>query len=343
MPTSSSTSRNGLLAAGNWIVDHVKMIDLYPRQDALANISGESSGNGGCAYNVAKDLARLECGFPLYAAGLVGDDEDGQSILGDCRAHNIDTRCLQVTRQAPTSYTDVMTVTSTGRRTFFHQRGANSLFGPSDCDPAAVPASHLHLGYFGLLDTLDAWDEQGISGHQHLFRRARAAGMTTSADLVSAEGTEFRQLVLSALPDIDYLFLNEYEAERISGLSAGPAESPEPAAMEKQARAILESGVKKAVFLHFSGGVIAVSTDGEEIRQGAAKVPAAQIAGSAGAGDALAAGILLGLMRQFTLHEIVELGVCAAAVSLEAATCSDSLRPWQACLDFGRSLGYRDI
>ena len=41
-----STSRNGLLAGGNWIVDSVKMIDTWPQQDALANIHATSKGTG---------------------------------------------------------------------------------------------------------------------------------------------------------------------------------------------------------------------------------------------------------------------------------------------------------
>jgi hypothetical protein len=36
-PASMST-RNGILAGGNWIVDAVKIIDTWPQQDALANI-----------------------------------------------------------------------------------------------------------------------------------------------------------------------------------------------------------------------------------------------------------------------------------------------------------------
>src|ERR1700722_10683119 len=119
--------RSGILAGGNWIVDNVKLIDAWPPQDSLATILSESAANGGAPYNVLKDLARLGAAFPLAAVGLVGDDANGRSILADCRAHRIDTARLQSTRLAPTSYTDVMTTQATGRRTFFHLRGANAL------------------------------------------------------------------------------------------------------------------------------------------------------------------------------------------------------------------------
>src|SRR5665213_1908566 len=109
MKKSTSSSRSGLLAAGNWIIDQVKLVDVYPQREQLANIRGQSQGTGGAPYNVLVDLARLGVSFPLFAAGLVGDDALGREILADCRRHKIDTRHLGVTKKAPTSYTDVMT------------------------------------------------------------------------------------------------------------------------------------------------------------------------------------------------------------------------------------------
>ncbi|MDA0811743.1 MAG: hypothetical protein O3C21_05050, partial [Verrucomicrobia bacterium] len=49
--------RNGILAGGNFIVDHVKVVDHYPEQEMLASILSESMSNGGGPYNVLKDLS----------------------------------------------------------------------------------------------------------------------------------------------------------------------------------------------------------------------------------------------------------------------------------------------
>ncbi|MFV1995261.1 MAG: PfkB family carbohydrate kinase, partial [Verrucomicrobiales bacterium] len=100
----TSDDRRGLLAGGNFIIDYVKMIDAYPGQDMLASILSESSANGGGPYNVLVDLASMGAEFPLEAAGLVGDDANGQWIFEDCRARGIDTSRLRRTGQAPTSY-----------------------------------------------------------------------------------------------------------------------------------------------------------------------------------------------------------------------------------------------
>ena len=79
--------RHGIASAGNWILDITKLIDVFPEQDTLANISDQSSNNGGAPYNILKDLSKLKAPFPLFAIGLVGEDEPGQHMLNDCHNH----------------------------------------------------------------------------------------------------------------------------------------------------------------------------------------------------------------------------------------------------------------
>jgi hypothetical protein len=55
----SSSGRRVLLAGGNWIIDQVKLIDVYPQREQLANILSQSQGTGGAPYNVLIDLAKL--------------------------------------------------------------------------------------------------------------------------------------------------------------------------------------------------------------------------------------------------------------------------------------------
>ena len=97
----------GVLAAGNWIVDEVKLIDVFPAVEKLANIQSQSLGTGGAPYNVLLDLAKLGAEFPLSGAGMVGKDAYGEQILADCARYKIDTRLLKMTADAPTSFTDV--------------------------------------------------------------------------------------------------------------------------------------------------------------------------------------------------------------------------------------------
>jgi hypothetical protein len=109
MNTQSSGIRRGLLAGGNWIIDQVKIIDVYPAPEKLGNILGQFQGTGGGPYNVLMDLAHSGVSFPLFGAGLVGKDALGDQILAGCRKQKIDAHWLAQTNKAPTSFTDVMT------------------------------------------------------------------------------------------------------------------------------------------------------------------------------------------------------------------------------------------
>ncbi|MFA6962768.1 MAG: carbohydrate kinase family protein [Opitutaceae bacterium] len=257
--TTSLTPRSGILAGGNWIIDHVKILDGWPQQDALANILSESWGNGGSPYNILKDLSRLGADFPLAGIGLVGDDADGQRIFADCRQHGIDTTQLRSTSLAPTSYSDVMTDRTTGRRTFFHQRGANALLSPEHFDFSTTSAKIFHLGYLLLLDGLDALD-LGIPKARDVLRRARTAGLLTSLDCVSENGDRFHAVVKPVLPEVDVLFVNDYEAEQLSGLAFGRGDSINRATVEQAARALLALGVRRHVIIHFPEGACAAAT-----------------------------------------------------------------------------------
>jgi sugar/nucleoside kinase (ribokinase family) len=312
------------------------MIDVWPAQDALANISTQSDGNGGGPYNITKNLARLGCGFPLAGVGLIGRDADGEKILRDCAENGIEGTALRPTAAAPTSYTDVMTVAGTGRRTFFHQHGANALLDVTHFELAKSSARIFYLGYLCLLRTLDVLHELGRTGASRLFEQARQAGMVTVADLVSNETGDFAAIVNPSLPHLDYLFLNEYELARLVGAAA----VKEPAQLEVQAREVLRRGVSGAVIVHLPEGALCVAKNRPAVWQPAVRVPANLIAGTAGAGDAFGAGFLLGLHEGWDFNRCLELAVCAAAASLRHATCSAAIEPWENCLALGREMGF---
>ena len=334
--------RAGVLAGGNWIVDHVKIIDSWPPQDALATILAESWGNGGSPYNLLKDLAKLGASFPLSGIGLVGDDANGARILADCAALGIDVSHLRKMNGVSTGYTDVMTVKGTGRRTFFHQRGANSLLDVGDFDFSGTTARWFHLGYLLLLDRLDEL-ENGRPRVCEVLARAQAAGLLTSIDCVSENGERFAAVVGPALRHTDLLFANDFEAERITGVALRRAadQPPERSAVENAARRLIGMGVRRWVVLHYPEAVFALHASGAAHWQGSVRVPAGSIRGTAGAGDAFAAGVLHGLHDDRPMPECLRLGVSAAATSLLNPTCSDGILPAAECLRLGEEWGFR--
>lgn len=332
----SGSMRNGILAAGNFIVDDVKLIDAWPEQDMLASIRSERSSNGGGPYNVLKDLAAMGAQYPLQAAGLIGGDARGEWILRDCVAAGISVEQLHITESAPTSYTDAMTVMSTGRRTFFHQRGANALFSDKHVDFAKTTARHFHLGYLMLLDAMDEFVSEGRTRASVLLEKALNAGLTTSVDMVSTENPQFREIALSALPFTDVLVINEVEAGKVTGrkLTGGSLDDCASAARE-----LMGSGVRKQVVIHMPEGAVVVDEIGRTVVRKSLTLPEGFIAGATGAGDAFAAGYVHGWHEGWDTERSLELAVCAAAACLSDPTPSAGLRSVEDCLKLGGLYG----
>jgi sugar/nucleoside kinase (ribokinase family) len=336
------SERTGIIAGGNWIVDHVKMIDRWPPQDALANIRSQLSSNGGSPYNLLKNAARLGATFPLEAVGLVGDDEAGRFVREDCAAHRIDTSRLLSSLTAPTSYTDVMTEQGSGRRTFFHCRGANAELAPEHFDFSKTQARVFHLGYLLLLDRLDAVSGDATAATD-VLRAARAAGMKTSADVVSEHSDRFPRVVRPALPELDYLFVNEFEIAQVTGIETTRDGQIDRGALARAAAELIRGGVREWVFVHFPTAVLACGANGESIWQPSVRVPASHIQGAAGAGDAFASGVLFGLHEDWSMVDALQLGVCAAAASLAHPTCSEGVGTRAECLALATRFGYNEL
>ncbi len=327
MKSLPASKRSGILAGGNWIIDQVKIIDSYPALEQLANIRSQHQGTGGSPYNILLDLAKLGVEFPLFGAGLVGKDALGQSILEDCAKHKIDTKHLKSTAEAATSFTDVMTIQGSGKRTFFHNRGANALWDGKDIDFTKSKARIFHLGYLLLLDKMDFVGKDGLTGAAKLLAAAQAAGLKTCVDVVSEVGDRFKAVVTPALKHCDYAIINEYEAGMVTGFRIRKEGVLDTVSLRHAAGAILQLGVKDLVVIHFPEGCFARTRDGKDHWQPSLKVPAKAIAGTAGAGDAFAAGVLLGLHEGWDLQKSMLTGVCAAAASLSDPTCTGGMKP----------------
>ncbi len=339
---SNQSTRCGVLAGGNWIIDQVKLIDVYPKHEQLANIRGQSQGTGGAPYNVLLDLAKLGAEFPLAGAGFVGKDALGEEILADCAKHKIDTKFLTATAKAPTSYTDVMTELNGGSRTFFHNRGANALWNGDDLNFKRSKARIFHLGYLLLLDAIDAPDKTYGTRGAALLAAAQAAGLKTSVDVVSEDSDRFARIVTPALKHTDYCILNEIEAGKTTGFKIRQADGKlDTVALRHAAGALLQLGVRELVVVHFPEGGFARTRDGKDYWQSSLKLPAKYIAGSAGAGDAFCAGVLYGLHEEWDLQQCLLTGVCVAAASLSDPTCTAGVKDLKSAQALAKKFGVR--
>lgn len=340
MKNKNARAYRGLLAGGNWITDQVKLIDVYPQPEQLSNIRGQSQGTGGAPYNVLIDLAQSGVPFPLYGAGLVGQDPLGEQILRTCRNHQIDARYLGATPKAPTSFTDVMTEQGNGRRTFFHARGANALWRGADLDFERTRPRIFHLGYLLLLDALDLPDAKFGTRAARLLAQAQQAGVKTCVDVVSEDSDRFARIVNPALRHVDYCILNEIEAGKTTGFKIRlPGNGLDMVALRHAAGTLLQQGVRELVVIHFPEGAFARTRRGEDFWQSSLRLPHNYIKGTAGAGDAFCAGTLLGLHEAWDLPRCLLTGVCIAAASLADATCTAGVKSLSHSLALARKFG----
>lgn len=324
--------RRGITIAGNIITDIVKRVECYPQMGMLANITSVSRSIGGCAPNVAIDLAKIDPSVPVSALGCIGDDEYGRYLIAQLQRYNIDTVGIKVTEAAPTSFTDVMSLEG-GDRTFFHARGANALFSPADIDLMGLRCHILHIGYILLLDSFDAEDPEYGTVMARFLSDTQQMGIKTSIDVVSDSTGNFAEKIIPALRYCDYVIINEIECCSIWGLEPRkPDGTLDISALRDAMTRTMACGVAEKVVVHSKEAGFCLSSDGTWTAVPSLQIPSEQIKGSVGAGDAYCAGCLYAIYHQMSDREMLEFASATAACNLFAENAVDGMRSRQEIL-----------
>lgn len=326
--------------AGNILVDAVKRVDAWPEQGRLATIIGQERACGGAVCNSGVVLKTLDPSFEVRAFGKVGADEQGDWLLAFLAGKGLDVSGVVRTDAASTSYTDVMTVCSTGERTFFHARGANALFSPSDIDLVALAGSGcglFHLGYLLLLDALDAPDAEFGTVAARLLHDVQTLGIETSVDLVSEQSDRFPRIVRPALKYCDHLVVNEVEGALAAGVPSRDAGGRVSAAsLRRVAEALLALGVRRSVTLHCPEMGVTLGADGSFAAVGSLSLPEGWTKGAVGAGDAFCAGMLHSFAAGTPPEEALCLASACAAANLAAADSVSGALPLEDAIALSR-------
>lgn len=296
--------RSGIAVAGSLLVDNIYEISAYPEEGELTQIRSLDRACGGLVPNNEIGLKRIAPDLPIYALGRVGNDGLGEYALHKMKENGVDVSRVTVSSQDATSFTDVMSVPG-AQRTFFTYPGACARFGMEDIPWDDLPCKMLHLGYFLLLDRVDAGE--GLE----ILKKAKSLGIKTSIDLVS-ENSDRYSLVIPCLPYVDNLIINEIEAAKICGME--PTEENLPAMSEK----LLAMGVRERVILHMPSCGLCRTADSLTVLP-SRTLPKGYIKGKTGAGDAFCSGALIAIEREASPEEILLLAEAAAVASLSQA------------------------
>ena len=260
---------------GDVLLDVIVRLEepLAPGGDVRA---ATRAGAGGQAANVAAWTAEL--GAEASCIAKRGDDPAGELVARELAAHGVEL--LGPVGHGSTGV--VVSVVETGDRALASDRGVATTFAPEELDPAWVACDVLHISGYALV-------QEPIGATALLAAQlARKAGARISVDV--AAWTEirrfgpvrFRELLDELAPDV--LFATEAEWELLGG------------AYLTTPTGVLKRGPRGC----------SVFTADSKLDFAAVEV---EVLDPTGAGDALAAGFLLG----GSLEEAARRGIEAAA------------------------------
>ena len=281
-----------VLCAGIVVADHVcEPVDRVPGPGELVLTSRMELCIGGCASNVAVDLAKL--GLKAAVVGKVGRDVLGRFVREALQAAGVDCRHLAESTTRDTSGTLVINSSGEDRR-FIHSIGANGEFQGDEVTPELIRSSRvLYLGGYCLID---ATSPEKVAT---MFQQAQQAGVTTLLDVVIAQPADYWPRLRPVLPFTDVFFPNNDEAQMITG-------GDDPLV---QAEEFHRAGAKTVVVTCGPQGAV-LKTGNSKLRSGSYRV---QFVDGTGSGDAFVAGYVYGLLNQHDVHACLRYGSALGA------------------------------
>lgn len=277
-----------------------------PVAPGAASLTGRAVvGFGGVARNVAHTLTRLGVGAGLYA--LAGDDDDGAALVRDLQRSGIDMRGVSRVAGATTAQYVAVIGTDGGLVLEIADMAIVERFHPD-----ALRAARAQLA-----EAAWVFAEANLRTDVIAALAARRYGGTYRF-AVDAVAVPKAPRLPARLDGIDLAFFNEAEAAAYAR-----AHGAEALAGTACAAALRARGAAAVVLTRGAQG--AIVADGAGIVTVPA-APAARVVDVTGAGDALVATTLAGLLAGDTLHDAVRAGMRAAALTVATdATVRDDL------------------
>lgn len=294
------------LCAGIVVADTVcRPVERFPDPGCLGLTDGISLTVGGCAANVAADLARL--GRRAAIVGRVGQDVFGTAVRGMMEADGVGCEHLAESADMQTAATMIVNIAGEDRR-FIHTLGANAEFTGREVTASMLERARvLSLGGYGLVDSLTAANVAAM------FQSAKAAGVTTILDVVLPGPLDFETRLAPILPFTDYFLPNDDEAKLITGLD-------DPVA---QAERFHAAGAGTVVITGGDRGAVLIS-DTHRLRCGVHRV---DVIDNTGSGDAFLAGFIHGLLNNVDVATRLRYGSALGALCAGSTGATTGIPP----------------
>jgi sugar/nucleoside kinase (ribokinase family) len=266
---------------------------------------------GGCAANVAVALSKL--GVDSRVVGKVGRDSFGDFVITALASLGIDVSFVGRSDTMGTAKTVIVPVSGEDRR-YIHTLGASADLTEQDFVPAAM--SGVDVVYLGGYLVLPGLDSGAVA---ELFDAAHRAGARTLLDVVLPGDTQASMDDLrSILPSVDFFLPNDDEARYLTG-------EQDP---ERQAAAFNEAGAETVVITMGADGLLVrTATDTRHIT-----APSVDVVDGSGAGDAFAAGLIVGILEDWSLNQSLTFASEVGALACTALGCSAGIADRQEVL-----------
>lgn len=300
---STSRKKHRALSAGILFADvGCAPITRCPNPGELIATEKIELSLGGCASNLAMNLARLE--IPSGLCGMVGDDSFSDFVVRSLEHPMIDTSGLARMENAGPGTTLIVNVKGQDRR-FISTTGANAGFSVADIPSEwADEAEVIYLGGYLMMPKLESPETV------EFLKRFQARGGKTILDVVLYGDRPYWDVIKPLLPYVDYFMPNDHEGEKICGLGDSV----------EQAKFFVDAGAGAVIITCGEAGSIYYSA-AEKFRIGVFSV---EFVGGTGSGDAFAAGFVAGLLDQLDPFGLMKKASAqgASAVRHSSATAS---------------------
>ena len=285
------------------------MIDVIVKMKSSINLNSDtlseiSMHGGGAAANTATWLAFL--GEKSHFAGRVGDDIAGTNIIRELETFGVHHKLNKLPNQ--TTGTVVVLVDEKGNRTMFPDSGANSGLSQSDL-PDLVGFDGAFLSGYSLFNPASSKQVQEI------VSRIRELRIPIFLDIASIGTIEAfgREAALKLLSSFDGLFLNDSEAEYVTGSDDREIQLSK-----------LNQWSELAVIKCGAAGAVAKVRDLPKVERAAIPVT---VKDTTGAGDAFAAGFLREWLDSHDLSTALASGIEVAAQCVATIGARPSVNP----------------
>ncbi len=294
-PNTFGGSNKKVLVIGAAGLDIIGRTFATPEK-GVSNPAEVHASFGGVARNVAENLARL--GQPVRLITVVGNDNLGNQLLEFTAAAGVDvSACLQVEEHTTPSY---LAVLDRDRKMQFALDDMRAL---TALTPAYI-RDNARLFKEACLVFIDC--NLSLPVLRTVFNQARLARLPVCAD---ATTSLLAPKLLQFLPRLTLITANTHEA---TILTANAIQVKDRQSALRAARHLVNNGAKIAVIPMAEFGVCYADSETS------GHIPSVRttIMVASGAGDALTATVIFGLLNEIPLDDAVRLGVTAASLAL---------------------------